>query len=117
MLVVKCPEHFGKVMEFAAEMNLVDQFLSVLKRQSEYANGPGCSYDREEGKNTKCELYSDFAPYSFTFVMFRQEEPDGEWKPWFNGGLIYQGPGLPANGSAPSFTVSLNKDTGWFVHT
>ena len=34
-----------------------------------------------------------------------------------NGGLIFQGPGLPADGSFPSLTVSLASGTGWFCHT
>jgi hypothetical protein len=45
------------------------------------------------------------------------------WKPGLVGGLIYSGPGAPSDGSAPSFSVSLNPDaaTGqkhtWSIHT
>jgi hypothetical protein len=48
--------------------------------------------------------------------------PQG-WKPGLVGGLIYSGPGAPSDGSAPSFSVSLNPDaaTGrkhmWSIHT
>jgi hypothetical protein len=117
MLYVKCAEHFEKVMQFAAQMGLVEQLYSRLDYLSSYANRKGCTYAKDEGKNTRCYLYSDFAPHSFAFTMMRQEELDGEWEMWFNGGLIYQGPECPADGSAPSFTVSLDKATGWFIHT
>jgi len=45
------------------------------------------------------------------------------WKPGLVGGLIYSGPCAPSDGSAPSFSVSLNPDaaTGrkhmWSIHT
>jgi hypothetical protein len=42
----------------------------------------------------------------------------GEYVSWFGGGLIYQGPDVPADGSFPSLTVSMNPTRiGWFVHT
>lgn len=117
MLDIKCPEYFAEVMRFATQTGLTEQLMRTLIREAEYANGEGCAYDQSEGKNTKCEIYSDFAPHSFRFNMLCQKEPDGEWEFWFNGGIIYQGPEQPADGSAPSFTVSLNSGTGWFVHT
>jgi hypothetical protein len=45
------------------------------------------------------------------------------WKPGLVGGLIYSGPGVPSDGSAPSFSVSLNPDAAsgrehtWSIHT
>jgi hypothetical protein len=32
------------------------------------------------------------------------------------GGLIYQGPACPGDGSFPSLTVNLSSDHGWFRH-
>lgn len=67
---------------------------------------------------TKCHIYDDFAPYSFRFVL--DDEKDDQI---MNGGIIYSGPGLPSNGGAPSFTVSLDDDAAggkrhmWSVHT
>jgi hypothetical protein len=62
----------------------------------------------------------DVAPYSFSFAHFAlpkvtDEKPERKF--WFNGGLIYQGPSVPADGSFPSLTVSLTPGTGWFCHT
>jgi hypothetical protein len=41
----------------------------------------------------------------------------GQRKFSFNGGLIYQGPDSPADGSFPSLCVGLASGTGWFCHT
>lgn len=106
---------FREVWAFAKANGLRRQLLDTLRYLSTYANSPGCTYDRQLGKNTRCTLYPDFAPHSFTLVMDRF---DGEvWTRFFHGGLIYQGPNLPANGSFPSLTVSLDPGVGWFVHT
>lgn len=73
-------------------------------------------YAVADGKNTRCTLFRDFAPYSFEFLMERSEN-GRDYERWFNGGLIYQGPDVPADGSAPSLTVSIDsKRNGWFVH-
>ena len=65
----------------------------------------------------ECRIFSDFAPHSLTFVLVRNGEVI------LNGGIIYSGPGLPSNGGAPSFTVSLDDDAAygrkhmWSIHT
>jgi hypothetical protein len=61
-------------------------------------------------------LYKDWAPMSFSFAIYRGEAiPENRI---IVGGLIYQGPECPADGGAPSFTVSLDsKRVGWFMHT
>jgi hypothetical protein len=41
----------------------------------------------------------------------------GQRKFLYNGGLIYQGPGPPGDGSFPSLSLSLTRGMGWFVHT
>ena len=46
------------------------------------------------------------------------KHPDGSR--WFNGGLIYSGPGQPLDGSAPALTVGIGIDSSvhnWSVHT
>lgn len=68
---------------------------------------------------TVCEVYSDFAPNSLLFDLTVKDGGDRV----FNGGIIYSGPGLPSNGGAPSFTVSLDDDAArgrkhmWSIHT
>ena len=58
-------------------------------------------------------LSSDFAPRSFAFAHFvlPKYAANGQRSFWFNGGLIYQGPDSPADGSFPSLTVSLASGT------
>ena len=60
---------------------------------------------REQALPTK--MWPDFAPHSLCF-----SQPRG-----LHGGFIYQGPDSPADGGAPSFTVSLAGGVGWFCHT
>lgn len=119
MLVINADdaEYFGGVMTQAVKLGLINQFLKQLQWLSEYANRPGCMYDCEDGKNTRCKLFKDFAPLSFTFSIEKTTD-NVNWEHWFNGGLIYQGPSCPADGSFPSLTVSLNSTKhGWFAHT
>lgn len=66
---------------------------------------------------TRCTLYNDYAPHSFTFQLEAQDE-SGTWRHWFLGGLIYHG--LHDNhgsGEAPTLSVSLTPIHGWQVHT
>ncbi len=68
---------------------------------------------------TICNVYADFAPHSLYFELVEDYSGDRV----FNGGIIYSGPGLPSNGGAPSFTVSLDDDAArgrkhmWSIHT
>lgn len=68
-------------------------------------------------QDTVCELYSDFAPFSFAFVM-QARKPNGGLERWFNGGLIFHGnhDGF-GNGGGPTFSVCLNPTLGWSIHT
>ena len=56
-------------------------------------------------------------------VEVAEDREDPTYEPWFNGGLIYSGPGNGSDGSGPSFTVSLDPDAAsgskhmWSVHT
>ena len=108
---------FLEAVQFAAVNQLLDQLLAQLYYLGNYANGEGGLYDKRQGKDTRCVLYRDFADLSFAFNMSCRASPDEPWQPMFHGGLIYQGPGQPANGSMPSLTVSLSSGVGWFVHT
>lgn len=124
-LQICCEPELAAAKEFAIKTGgqigrgLLDQLNSQLRYLANYSNGEGCIHDVAEGKDTKCDLHPDLAPHSFSFVMFKREGPTKPWMFWFNGGLIYQGPDQPADGSAPSFTVSVGTEmkTGWFVHT
>jgi len=102
----------AKVKEFADKVGLLEQ----LNGQLEYLGNYACN--EENGMDfTKCTIYSDFAPMSFQFTM-QMKNKKGEYEHFFNGGLIYQGPNIPANGNYPSFSVSMdNSKVGWFIHT
>jgi len=98
------PEHFAQVLEFALQNKCAGQLGDKLDYLTHYG----------DGKNT-CAIYRDWAPNSFAFGIDR---PDGTR--WFNGGLIYSGPGQPLDGSAPALTVGIGIDSskhGWSIHT
>lgn len=114
----ECLEHMRVVVRYARQVGLLPQLVGALRWLNNYANGPGCHYDRATGANTRCLLYPDrHAPRSFEYVMQCRENEQAPWKKFFPGGLTYQGPDSPADGSAPSFTVSLAEGVGWFSHT
>jgi hypothetical protein len=102
-------EHLEKVRGFARSMNLEEK----LERQLQYLGSYAC---HEEPEKTRCNLYTDFAPHSFTFRM-EMKNKQGEYEPWFFGGLIYNGPDSPNDGSFPALTVSFDNSIGWSVHT
>jgi DNA-directed RNA polymerase subunit RPC12/RpoP len=98
-------DHLEEVRKFARGAGLSTQ----LERQLHYL----ASYGH---RGNQCVLGRDFAPHSFSFAMYRPGVKDAR-KFIFNGGLIFQGPSQPADGSFPSLTVSLSSGTGWFCHT
>lgn len=93
--------YLADVLAFAQRTKQLDNLLEKFEYLDNYA-------DR------KCVtiIGTDFAPYSFSFCIKR----DGEV--WFNGGMIYHGDhdGY-GSGSAPTFSVTLDKATGWRIHT
>lgn len=115
MLEIHCPDHFEKIRKFATENKLAEQLQDRLDYLAEYGN-TGLEAGDPNRKNVKCALFFDSAPHSFVFDVYWQK--GDEWKFVMNGGLIFQSPEIPADGSAPSFTVSMNsRETGWFIHT
>jgi hypothetical protein len=106
-------ERLEKVREFARSVGLSSQ----LEHQLAWLAGYGSS-DGQPRPGRQCVLHSDFAPHSFTFAHFRlPTAEETERRFIFNGGLIYQGPSCPADGSFPSLCVSLASGNGWFCHT
>ena len=67
------------------------------------------------GTNLKgtVEVCTDFSPLSFNWGVVRD---DGSCP--LNGGMIFHGPhdGF-GSGGAPTFSVSLNPEHGWSLHT
>lgn len=114
-------ERFLEIIKFATEHDLLSQIVDTLNYLNHYANGEGCMYDKTKGKNTCCTLLMDWAPLSMRIRMDCTDDWDGtagRWTPLYTGGLIYQGPDLPADGSEGSLTVSLDRTKiGWSIHT
>jgi hypothetical protein len=51
-------------------------------------------------------------------VMKVRDPETGEYRRWFNGGLIFHGPhDNGGDGGAPTFSVSPIPASGWRVHT
>jgi hypothetical protein len=110
MLDIHNQEYFDQVVEFAKRTNQYDQLKQKLDYLETYAE------HGEVGK-TRCILFRDFAPFSFEFQM-QLRQPDGSYKRWFNGGLIYHGAhDGHGSGGAPTFAVTLTPTTGWSIHT
>jgi len=111
MIVDNTDGYLDSVREFAARTNQTEK----LQKQLDYLGGYACN----DGRQTRCLLYRDFAPQSFAFMMQlkREDEPCSAYRDWFNGGLIYYGAG--ENGvSDPQFSVRLDSSSqGWEVHT
>ena len=101
----KVRERMGEAIAHAVKVGLLCQLFQQLVWLDRYGNAEG-----QRGPWT-VELGCDFAPYSFS-VVWRNS---GEFA--FNGGLIYQGPEAPGDGSFPALSVSLTKADGWFTHT
>ncbi len=111
MLKVLCTEYFNEQWKWAEANGLLDIFKRDLDQLKHY----GCS--EEEPELVRCDLHWDFAPHSFTFVMFRRQA-DGIYDAMFNGGFIYSGPEQPLDGSFPALTCSLAPlRVGWSMHT
>ena len=107
-----------KTKAFAAQVGA----LEVLEKRLAFLGTYGQS-DSTNPRETRCRLFPDFAPFSFSFLMETRPAGEVEYRRWFNGGLIYSGLGVPANGSFPSLTVSSDEDEragrghSWGIHT
>jgi hypothetical protein len=102
MLEVKCPEYLAEIREFADSAGLRDDLERNLDALSKFGD--------------RCELGKDCQPH-FRFSVYRRTPMSDEYF-LFKGGLIYEGPDQPADGSFPSLTVSIGKPIhGWRIHT
>ncbi len=107
-------QYIAEVLQQAARAGLLQELIDGLHYLAHYAEERG----KQEGIVVRTTLWKDFAPLSFRFT--HEITRDGEtWEPSLSGGLIYEGPDVPADGSFPSFTVSVGSDgkPGWRVHT
>jgi hypothetical protein len=112
LTTTRCADYYKKVVEEAKERGLYD----ALKEQLDYLNTFACPDD--DKLRTRCLLFPDFAPLSFTFMMQMRNAETGEYEDWFNGGLIfYEGKESGAGAPQLSVTLSGRSDSRWEVHT
>ena len=112
MLVDNTEGYLDTVKDFADKVGKADSLQSKLDYLDTYA-----SARREEGLETRCQLYEDWSPQSFAFRMEMRQD-GGEWGQWFVGGLIFHGAhDGGGDGGAPTFSVCLNPTDGWSIHT
>jgi len=110
MLDIQNQKHFDDVKAFAERMDKFNQ----LKEQLDYLD----TYADHENKGlTKCVLGKDWAPYSFAFTMMKRDA-NGEYRYWFNGGLIFYDVGDTGVGE-PQLSVRIGdtSESGWNVNT
>lgn len=91
----------AEIKAFAQLNGLEESFNNTFARLENYS-----------AKGCEVKLFSDFAPLSMEFVI----TDNGRFV--LNGGFIYHGKhdGY-GNGSAPTFSVCLEKTIGWSIHT
>ena len=120
MLIIRNPQHFDAVVQFAETVGLYEpdpskpdlQYLKPALARLE-------SFGRKapDGQPTiRVVLSPDFAPHSFEFLVERSVA-DG-WEATLIGGLLFHGPhdGF-GSGAGPTFAVSLTPTVGWSIHT
>ncbi len=105
----RCRDHLSDVKSFASKIGMRPD----LDKQLEFLG----TYAEHGDVKTRCTLTRDFAPYSFGFAMEIKSQ-DGEYEPWFFGGLIFHGShDRGGDGGAPTYSVNLSPVSGWSVHT
>jgi hypothetical protein len=105
MIKIHCPDKLAEAIEFGFNNNCIDKLMDKLEYLSVY----------NPDNKTTLHLHGDFAPLSFEFLICHE---DGSR--YFNGGLIYSGPGQPLDGTGPALTVGIGIDSsrhGWSIHT
>jgi hypothetical protein len=123
-IIITNPEKLREAIQFAQENKCVEQLgIGLVRLLSTLTAGMTLTNDMV------AEVSGDFAPQSMRFVIWRNTKWLYEHAPTvrdnfsFNGGWIYHGPTSPGDGSAPSFSVSLEYVAGhapthsWSVHT
>ena len=118
-IVFTDPEALAEIIRFAQDNNCAEQLGLDLLRLIQCVT-IGMTKDGIR----QAEIGKDFAPHSMSWCVWNGE-PDRK-NVVLVGGWIYEGPGVPSDGSFPSLTVNLESITGsradrpkhrWLVHT
>jgi len=115
-IVISDPVALRDAIQFAEDQGCTDQLarglLNLLRSLT-------VGMTREGQRHAM--VYKDFAPHSFTFAIWDGDKSRVNLV--MNGGLVYDGPTAPGDGSFPSLSVNLNRIAGtapkhsWNVHT
>ncbi len=114
MLVISesARERFDEAKQHARSIGLGSQLAGQLRYLQHYAT------DVPGAPRCRVTLGYDFSPHSFSVLWERRDSPTGEWRSWFNGGLIFHGShDHGGDGGAPTFSVNLTPHDGWSIHT
>lgn len=116
MLMIDDMDYYDEVINAAKKAGMFDneELQGSLKSRLEYLDTYA---DHEKKGLTRCRLFKDFAPYSFAFVMEKRTQ-EGDYKRWFNGGLIFHGK-MDSGVGFPTLSVRIGdiSKAGWSVHT
>ena len=106
----RCEDYLAEVKAFAEANGLTDKLEKQLNYLDTYA-------DHDNNGRTKCDLFKDFAPQSFAFNMMKRSK-DGEYKFWFNGGVIFYAPNDSGVG-CPQLSVRIGdtSEADWSINT
>jgi len=103
MIINQSNGRLDEIKAFAKKHNLLENFNNTFSRLETYS-----------AKGFIVTLYSDFAPLSMEFSIFKNDILI------LYGGFIFHGrhDGF-GSGGAPTFSVSLSmdKEPGWSIHT
>jgi len=98
-------DYLTEVRNFADKVGKRENLETCLERLDGF-------FDTDRDGAATCYLGKDFAPYSFSFYLARNE------KVILNGGVIFHGQhDNGGDGSAPTYSVSLSPQDGWSIHT
>lgn len=82
-------DYCREVVRQAKEQGVLALLVEKLQYLARYSNRSGGYYPKDRGGDTRCVLWKDRARMSFNFAMDRREPGETEFRPWFNGGLIF----------------------------
>jgi hypothetical protein len=116
-ILITDPVSLRQIIEFAETNGCIDQLGRDLVRLLRTV-----TIGMTAESNRTAHINRDFAPMSMTFAIWQGEIARENLL--LNGGWIYNGPGCPADGSSPTFSVNLNYVMGgempphsWTIHT
>ena len=95
---ITCHKELGEALKYASSIEDTS-LIKCLANLRKWETNPEIP--------NKVTLYSDFSPYSFKFVVFREDTN----RLVLCGGLLYHGD------IDETFSIQINPTKGWEIHT